>query len=520
MSVSIDIVPLAPSLDMYGAPDTSSAFSLSGHVSIALTSPYSVFERRRPARILLKSVLLTFDGQTEVITRTLGYSPLRLCTVTRLIEVNNELNNEGHEESDEPCCWNVVFDLPIPGWLPASHDFAIGDQGASTQYFLHALVKFVVVEDNSATSWSFTTLCAPFRSRARSLETYKTITLRRFVEPPTDEPTPPTSINYLLSPPTTPSNKILPIPSDILSKIQVLASVAKHTDVCEDHLPFTLRLRTKDLEDADCKRLKVTSFAVDVMQEERCRRVTKHSEFASQYPVPSLKYQPPNSPLFYSHHISDMYSLGLYIAPSSTANSVVCSTSLLPPGEPGVYHLSGDTRIFADDAVKDAATWYTLETSIPFVQSLPSLPDDGDEWEGALKVRPSAAGPLYDISHSLKLTVHCTYDIPDSDELASSDLIFSVPLMFGRIAPPLPPRDILPALFHSMRLPDGAYPPLPPLLPYGANLPAYSQLFDSQGNRKMDETPLPLYTPRSSPDSPIELPPSDEKHDELDAMSL
>ncbi len=32
-------------------------------------------------------------------------------------------------------------------------------------------------------------------------------------------------------------------------------------------------------------------------------------------------------------------------------------------------------------------------------------------------------------------------------------------------------------------------------------LPAYSQLFDSNGDRKLDPTPLPLYTSRESPNS-------------------
>ncbi|KAJ7087812.1 hypothetical protein C8R44DRAFT_752086 [Mycena epipterygia] len=532
MSVSIDIVPLAASLDMYGEPDKSSAFSLSGHVSIALSSPYSVFERRRPARVLLQSVLLTFDGQTEVITSSLGYSPLRLCSISRELAPAEplELTNESHEETDEPCRWNVVFDLPIPGWLPASHDFAVGDQGAATQYFLHAVVKFVVLEDHQRTSWSFSNLCSPFRTTARSIESYKTITVRRFLEPPTDEPTPPTFINYLLSPPAQPSSEGLHIPSDVLSKIQVLASVTKHVDVAEDRLPFTLRLRTKDLEDTHCKRLQVTAFTVDVMQDEKCRRVTRRSR--DRYPIPSSDCQPPNQPLLNPHHMGDMYALGLFVAPHSNVTSILCSTSLLPPGEPGVYELTGDNHVFADDAVKDTATWYTLETSVPFVHALPSLPEDGAEWEGALKLRPSVSSPLYDVAHSLKLTVHCTYDMPDSSDVATADLTFSIPLTFGRVAPPLPPRDILPALFHALRLPDGAYPPLPPLLPYGANLPAYSQLFDAQGNRKMDNTPLPLYTPRSSPGysdsdsdsdsgSPVEqIAPANEKADELDAIAF
>jgi hypothetical protein len=434
-----------------------------------------------------------------------------------------------------------VFDLPIPGWLPPSQDFATGDLGACTQYFLHARVKFLVVEDHSTTAWSFTTLCSPFRSRSRTLETHKCITLRRFVEPPTDEPMPPALINYLLTPPTQPSTEGLTIPSDIVSKIQVLASVPTHIDVREDRLPFTLRLRTEDLEDDHCKRLQVTAFTIDVEQRERCRlvllvslrfdsgltintcrRVADLAEYESRYPVPSQGFQPPNRPLFSAHHMSDMYQLGLYVAPSSKVRSMLCSTSLLPPGEPGVYQLSGDSHIFAEDAVKDAATWYTLETSVPFVQALPRQPvaEDDTDWEGALKLRPSGNSPLYDVSHSLKLSVRCSYTMPDTNEVASADLNFSIPLTFGRIAPPLPPRDILPALFHSTRLPDGAYPPLPPLLPYGANLPAYSQLFDSQGNRKMDATPLPLYTPRASSESTDELLPSNEKQEELHLMTL
>jgi hypothetical protein len=159
-----------------------------------------------------------------------------------------------------------------------------------------------------------------------------------------------------------------------------------------------------------------------------------------------------------------------------------------------------------------------METSIPFVQDFPSL--DGAEWEGASNVRPSTASPLYDVSHSLKLTVRCEYEMPDGSEPGTADLKFSIPLTFGRIAPPLPPRDILPALLHSMRLIDGAYPTMPSLLPFGTTLPAYSQLFDNSGNRKIDATPLPLYTPSSPSDSPVDLPPSNEKQDELHVTTV
>ena len=84
---------------------TRSAYSLSGHVSVSVLSPYSMFDRRRPARLLLQSLTLTFEGQNEMITSEVGYSAMRLCSITREIAPCEpvELSNEGHEESDDPC---------------------------------------------------------------------------------------------------------------------------------------------------------------------------------------------------------------------------------------------------------------------------------------------------------------------------------------------------------------------------------------------------------------------------------
>ncbi|KAJ7063453.1 hypothetical protein C8F01DRAFT_78070 [Mycena amicta] len=499
MSVSIDVVPNGESLDLYGEPTAHSAFSLSGHVNISIASPYSVFERRRAARILLQSVQLTFDGQSEVICNALGYSPLRLCSITRELVTAGplELTNQGQENDDEPAQWHVVFDMPIPGWLPASHDFAPGDLGAATQYLLHAVVKFVVLDETSA--WSLTTLYSPFRSRARSIEVCKTINLRRFAEAPTDEPvTQPALINYLLTPPAQPKqNTDLSIPAHVLSQIQVLASVPKHIDVCESCIAFTLRLRTKDLEEDECKRLQVTKFTIDVVQEERCRRVKAGSEFQTKFPIAPRDMQPPNKPLLNPNTTGDMYQLGLYLSPPSSASRMVASSSMLPSDETGIYRLTGDTHVFAQDPTKDSATWYTLETLIPFVHSLGSV-EECKDWEGALTVRPSSNSPLYEVSHALKLSVSVQYDMPHGDQKAVADLTFSIPINMARIAPPLPPRDLLPALYNMMHLPDGSFPPASALLPNGVGLPVYSQLFDAQGNRKVDDTPLPRYAPAGS----------------------
>lgn len=113
MALSIAVHPLTPTLDMYGESDSryallrvrlgyflflihtfsSAAYSLSGHVSISVS--------QTTARLLLQSISLTFEGQSEVLTPCTGYSGLRLCSVTReLAPKPTELSNE---DSGETC---------------------------------------------------------------------------------------------------------------------------------------------------------------------------------------------------------------------------------------------------------------------------------------------------------------------------------------------------------------------------------------------------------------------------------
>lgn len=75
---------------------SSAAYSLSGHVSISVSS-----SSQTPARLLLQSISLTFEGQSEVFTPCTGYSSLRLCSLAReLAPKPTELSNE---DSGETC---------------------------------------------------------------------------------------------------------------------------------------------------------------------------------------------------------------------------------------------------------------------------------------------------------------------------------------------------------------------------------------------------------------------------------
>jgi len=84
-----------------------------------------------------------------------------------------------------------------------------------------------------------------------------------------------------------------------------------------------------------------------------------------------------------------------------------------------------------------------------------------------------------------------SYDMRKGAE-AKEKLSFKIPLTFANIAPVIPPPS--PPRFDSTvettPFPSTSSSPL---------LPAYSQLYDCNGERKIDySVPLPLYTPRSS----------------------
>ena len=100
------------------------------------------------------------------------------------------------------------------------------------------------------------------------------IQLRRFISAPRVDIVQPKVINYLVDSHDSTSTSFSSKPSvpvEVLNKIQLLVSVPEYTNVKGSTLPLTLRLRTKNLCEEDCKRLQVTEVAVDILQREKCR---------------------------------------------------------------------------------------------------------------------------------------------------------------------------------------------------------------------------------------------------------
>lgn len=249
----------------------SSAYSLSGHISVTL---FPSKLSRKTVRYLLQSLTITFDGQTELVTPDTGYTPYRICSVTKELAPQNpqfELNNESFEGSGKPCVWNVIFDLAIPGWLPSSNFGNNENAPVAIRYALHATATFANPEQVASTSYLscfarpvanlfFPSLFpSPRTVRAKRCD----IEIARVVAP-IDFPIP--FVTYAVDSDFTGVGVTGKIPSEVLSKIAIAASVPGHVDMGSNSFELRLRMRTSGLEPLHCERLRLSNFTVDVHQ--------------------------------------------------------------------------------------------------------------------------------------------------------------------------------------------------------------------------------------------------------------
>ncbi|KAG1891406.1 hypothetical protein F4604DRAFT_1611708 [Suillus subluteus] len=506
MPVSIDIIPFSDSLELYGEPDFSSAFSLAGHVSISLSSPSLMFQRRRSiTRALMQSLTVTFEGQSEIITPDIGYAPLRLCSITREL-VNGEpidLSNEGHEGSNKPCSWNVIFDIPVPGWLPTTSTH--GDRSAveaGTRYALYATATFIYLEDGNSSI--FSSFCSPFGCRTHTINAPRCpVTLARFAEVPS-------------APSSSSSTSVFPmalfvvdaqsgqddtetdtmtIPPEILKKIQVVASIPNAVTLDEISVPLILRLQGNELDGSQRERLRITDFTVDVEQIETYRSTTS-LDCVARFMVPPRTQQPPSLPLRNAHPVHTLYEVGLLMTPNPSKSTSTRSFSLFDPSNSGKYIISGDGRVFVHDPPKGNVTtpspsenWYVLEANLPLAPEPHQL-----DWAGLRSRRISENSPLFSVCHLMHIALRCVYEQPDS-EVVCERLHFSLPMQHVRVAVPQSNPSAADRTIVGAK-------ELQKSVPYSHSLPAYSQLFYSNGERKIDySTPLPLYEPPPSASS-------------------
>ena len=196
------------------------------------------------------------------------------------------LSNEGLELDESGALtgvWNFVFNLPIPGWLPPSDVFGNDTQGAAgTRYTLFAEARFanvglgVTSVMSLADAWGRGLGFGSLSQKIRVVQAPMcNIDIKRYILPPAcmaecltigcEEMSFPDTTYLVEARASDPDGKVS-IPLSVLRKVEVLVSVPEHVSMDEDSLTLTLRMRAPSLPDRDQKKLKLTSFAVNLSQ--------------------------------------------------------------------------------------------------------------------------------------------------------------------------------------------------------------------------------------------------------------
>lgn len=212
--------------------------------------------------------------------------------------------------------------------------------------------------------------------------------------------------------------------------------------------------------------------------------------------VPPRTQQPPSLPLRNAHSVHTLYEVGLLINSYNSKSTSTRSFSLFDPSNSGKYIISGDGRVFIHNSPEGDATtrppsenWYVLEANVPLAPEPHQL-----DWAGPRSRRISENSPLFSVCHMMHIALRCIYEQPDGG-VVSECLHFSLPMQHVRVSiPRINPSAGDRTIVGATELPKCA--------PYSQSLPAYSQLFYSNGERKIDySTPLPLYEPPPSTSS-------------------
>lgn len=193
--------------------------------------------------------------------------------------------------------------------------------------------------------------------------------------------------------------------------------------------------------------------------------------------------QPPNLPLHDSHAMNYIYPEFFSGSLSETSTR---SFSVLAGVENGRFALGMNNYIFQDDRKEVVPTWYTINVSLPLDNTgTTNFDTDGTfSWSDFVGLRASTCEPLFNVHHELAISLAIQYDL-ETGEAVKEKLSFKVPLTFANVAPQSPS----PSGASIFQNDATASRPM---------LPAYSQLYHRNGERKIDySVPLPLYTPKS-----------------------
>ncbi|CAE6500537.1 unnamed protein product [Rhizoctonia solani] len=497
MPLTLEIVPTAPWVNMYGSPDASTNYSLSGHLALTLETPAPVspvsFETYiKPEAVHLSSLELVFEGKAEMVSSQAGYDGFRICRITkqlvpegRRIVLTTEadphelLGMAGPSSRPSSHQWEVLFDMQLPGWLPPTVD--CGHEGGGTKYTIYAVAAFADTE--KSTSWSLSSLYNMVRTKPQPVEAEPvTVELARHRSPPPrlfpesssdrDALFPfidhPGTITYL--------DHDGRIPVELLRSVDVIVTAPQHIG-CEEHrVPLSLRIRANDLSPSNLGTLKLDDFEIEVNQTEKFSSRPMPA-YVNSFPVPSPLEQPPHMPLLSPHPWQSLYALGLVVQHDYAVNWSKRT------------HLVSGNRVRFKPALGGLELnddWAKMDTSVSID---PTTRKSHPARKGDRLLQATVFIPHMRIKHELRVGFNLTFvppeDVPNQEPIKQAAYVM-IPLSFTAVA-----------VWPTIGMGSGSTSPTGSQsgvtsAPY---LPAYSQLFYDNGERRDDPLAgwLPMY---------------------------
>ena len=230
-------------------------------------------------------------------------------------------------------------------------------------------------------------------------------------------------------------------------------------------------------------------------------RIKPSNAYLTRFSLPPESSQPPNQPLLICHPLHTLFAIGMLGTCVNRRAAVERSFSLSPRGESGAYQLAGDGYIFATDGDPEGdgstPSWYAIDPTVHVPSRSCITGGKGEplrDWAGDCIFRETGLSPLFNVRHEVRVTLFCTYDVEgDPSNRLVARLRFTVPILFSHVSKRSPVPEPSPTL--SPRSGSSCSISTTSSLSsyYAHTLPAYSQLFEPNGDRKIDYS-LPSYS--------------------------
>lgn len=377
---------------------------------------------------MLTSLVLAFEGKSEHASSQTGYSAARLCRVEHEVVTQPiPISTEGGKSADVA----VIFDLTIPGWLPATTTTRHGVAVVSNSYSLFATATYRT-QVEAGLLWP---QCLPSLTRdSKALAPRVEIEVfRHRVAPLLSDAGTFVAFPSATFAVTAKAGPASPIPNEVVSKMQVLVSIPEFISTSDTAISISLKSR------CGSPGLCASQIDVEIDQLESVYR-TPDNSYTARFSLPSG--QPPQVPLLHQHPMTGLRT-GRRLEDSQP---FIMTRSLLDPEIPSRFKLEevgeGSMYAFTPD-------WSNVDLKVGIAP--------GD-------LLPTLDSPFLGVRHTLRLAMHVAYN-------GGGDVIqFDIPL-------------------HFVVLPPGLTVGAPPQSPceyVACTLPAYVQLFHDNGEAKVD----------------------------------